>query len=229
MGDRADRIARAGPVLRSWRVAVDLRVGVKTVLVVIEPGVLHDDGTTGVCAGVPQCRVFHPGLVDGDAADLQAGSDVHPRIVHVRAVDVGPGGRACCVAGEDPILRCGVLAVVEGRSGREVGALVACQSDGLGAEVAIPPDLVATIASAIEKVAHREVVDAHVVGLGHDDAISTDRLAVLHHTELLIGSPRRASRSAGLGAVDDGGGAIHASDVDARRRDQDSSELAVVA
>src|SRR5207302_1787307 len=87
VGDGADPVVGAGPVLRRRVVAV-LAVGVEAVLVAVELRVLDDELTAGVRARVPQRVVLGPGVIDGLVALLLAGTDVQARVVEVAGVGV---------------------------------------------------------------------------------------------------------------------------------------------
>ncbi len=77
MGYGAYSVPRTIAILWGRRVALNLGVGVETILVVVESGVLDYHGTAGVGAGVAEDVVLHPGMVDGDVAYLLACSDIH--------------------------------------------------------------------------------------------------------------------------------------------------------
>src|SRR6202020_2965603 len=94
------------------RVSGDLGVGVEPVLVVVELRVLDHDGPTRVGAGVAECVVLRPRVVDGDATLLLTGTDVLARIVEVAGVGLVPGGRPGRVGGEDTVLGGRVLGAV---------------------------------------------------------------------------------------------------------------------
>src|SRR6185437_10697506 len=97
----------------------------------------------------------------------------------------------------------------------EVAAPVALHPDLAGALTAVPPDLEARRGGAAEEVADGEVLDIDVVGLVRDDAVSADRIAagVGRAVALVLGRRVAGRGGAGLVAVDDGGVAVHPSDV----------------
>src|SRR5664280_1415061 len=150
-------------------------------------------------------------MVDGDVAYLLARPDVLPRVVEVAGVGLVPGGRARRVRGEDAILgRGGLVSVVSGGR-RQVAALVAMEADLGAVGPAVPPDLVAGIAAAPEKVAGGEVVDGDIVGLPHHDPVAPDGLATgVGGAEGLLARIRTAGPGgSGLGPVDDHRRAVH--------------------
>ncbi len=145
----------------------------------------------GVGARVAERVVLDPGVRDRRLA-VPARTDVEAGVVHARGVDLIE--RAVHgVRDEDAV------AAEETRVERgEVGARPAVQADHPGPVAAVPPDLVPVVAvsaGAIE-VAHGEVLEGHVVGLEHDEAVT-------HHVL----------------AVDDDLVAIHPTHVQVRRRD----------
>jgi hypothetical protein len=225
-GDRAGPAARAPAVLRSGRIPDDGGVGVQAVLVVVELGVLDDDGPAGVGAGVPERVVLHPHVVQRHVAPPQAGAHVRARVVHVAGVELVPAGRAGRVAREDAVLGGGALVAEERRGGGEVAAPVPGQADRAGLGSAVPPDLVARRSRARQEVADREVFDAHVVRLPHQDPVAADRGSVRPGRPVVLSRrPGTARRRSWPGAVDDDRAAVHAAQGDAGLGDVDAAHL----
>ena len=228
MGDRAGATVRTGAVLRRRGVPADLRVGVQSVLVVVELRVLDDDGPARVGARVADRVVLDPGVVDGDVAHLVAGPDVLARVTEVAGVGLIPRGRSRGVRREDAVLGGGVLVVIERRGRRQVAALVAVQADGAAVGPAVPPDLVARVTRTGEEVAGGQVVDGHPVRLPDDDPVAAHRLAVRTDGTVGLGGRFGAALAVPrLGPVDHHGVTVHAAQVDVGRGDHHAPVVAV--
>ena len=179
-----------------------------------------DDATARVRARVAERIELRPGAADRLVARLLAGADVKAGVVEVAGVDLIPSTSAP-IAREDSVPR-GVprAAVVRARGG-QVCALEAPSSDLAAAVAAVPPDLVACIASAAEEITRGQVLHPNVVCLPDHDAVEPEPSPPARRAKVLRGGIAAASRRAGPGSVDDDGVSVHAADPEARRRDQD--------
>ena len=217
MGDRADAVVRTRAVLGRRGISV-LAVGVEAVLVVVELGVLDDDLAAGVGPRVAECVELAMGAGDRLVAPLLAGADVVAGVAEVAGVRLRPRAPGP-VAREDPVLRRGVVGLVERARRAQIRAVVTVASDLAAAVAAVPPDLVARVALAAEEIAGGEILDPHIGGLPHHDPVESSCAALAVRTEVLValGSAARWTR---LGPVDDHRLAVHAAQVHPRRSDQ---------
>ena len=149
---------------------------------------------TRVGARVAEGTVLERGVLDRRAAQLLTSPYVATGVCEVVGINLVPR-TAARVRGEDAIQRARVaharvagVAVDEVRvGGGEVAALVILQPNLARLVAAVPPDLVRRVPTAGLEVAHRQIVDADVVGLKDYDPVPAEAVA-----EVLVSGRRIA-------------------------------------
>src|ERR1700733_6516374 len=149
---------------------------------------------------------------------LLTGADVVAGVAEVAGI--GPRPRASGpVAREDPVLRRGVVGLVERARRAQIRAQVTVAADLAAVVAAVPPDLIARVALAGEEIAGGEILDPHISGLPHHDPVESLCAALAVRTEVLVALGCAAGWTR-LGPVDDHRPAVHAAQVHPRRSDQ---------